>query len=204
VDAHQVCFENCRLGESSQSRRALTVPQQSMATMTFGTRDDMKLQTANHIALSTAVVAGGGQYQSDAVLVTIRIPTELTTSFNQSMRNRDAAIPWCRLYSEKTSTGAGGATLIASSRGEAGRPSGSGADRVGAGDQSQNCEGAWSDGAALAARARRRGDQIERHFAALHESLVGTRQNISAAQQLRPVSWGTTDAPNGSMPCPHM
>ena len=25
-----------------------------------------------------------------------------------------------------------------------------------------------------------------------------------AAQQLRPVSWGTTDAPNASIPCPHM
>jgi hypothetical protein len=38
----------------------------------------------------------------------------------------------------------------------------------------------------------------------LLRSDCGTRQNISAAQQLRPVSWGTTDPPNASMPCPHM
>src|SRR5262245_45394354 len=38
-------------------------------------------------------------------------------------------------------------------------------------------------------------------FAAVHESQSGTTQKISAAQQLRPLSWGTTDAPNALVPC---
>ena len=35
-------------------------------------------------------------------------------------------------------------------------------------------------------------------------SCVGTKQKVSAPQQLCQLSWGTTDAPNASMPCPHM
>src|SRR6516162_11371519 len=43
-----------------------------------------------------------------------------------------------------------------------------------------------------------------RTFLRLLRTVSSTRQKISAAQQLRPLCWGTTDAPNASMPCPHM
>src|SRR5215831_7650933 len=32
----------------------------------------------------------------------------------------------------------------------------------------------------------------------------GPERETSAAQQLCPLSWGTTDTPNASMPCPHV
>jgi hypothetical protein len=40
--------------------------------------------------------------------------------------------------------------------------------------------------------------------AAVHDSLPGTLSPSRAAQQHGPLSWGTTDAPNTSMPCPRM
>src|SRR5215813_2033510 len=41
-------------------------------------------------------------------------------------------------------------------------------------------------------------------FVALHESGSGTLSPSTAAQQHGPLSWGTTDVLNASMPCPNM
>ena len=60
-----------------------------------------------------------------------------------------------------------------SARGETRRYPGRAADQIRAGDQSQDCQGAWPHRSAIAARHRRRGDRIRMFFAALHMSLSG-------------------------------
>jgi hypothetical protein len=60
-------------------------------------------------------------------------------------------------------------------------------DRFRARDQSQDRQDARPHDPAIAARPRRRGDRIGWRFAAVHESLPGTKEKRSAPQRFRPV-----------------